>query len=191
MIAALSACAPDIDDNGEVVVAAGDESPEIGEVSQSLVGAWVPGEQFTSAGQEGQSWYWGETPSNFWTTLSQPNTEYSIQGTLRNTGSTRIVTNAAFWHINVASSANGCVLYGCDLTLCMENLSRGWGTCTAVLGQGTTSSNPDLHGYTTFFNGLAIGGGETVRWTLFLQTRAFLPWTIAIDHFDMWVTGGS
>lgn len=181
-------CSGDTQDTQPPVDKTPAEGVELSEQSQSLTTqAWWPAQAFNEA-YRGSNYYTATTPTNHWTTVVGPNTETEIRGTVRSGDNTSFWFGNVDWSFTQWGAANLCVLYGCNLYLCMNDDLRGYGTCTPITGQGTTSSNMELHGTTNWFAGLRHRAYETLRWTLIIGTWDRPEWTYPMYVNDFTVT---
>jgi hypothetical protein len=163
----------------------GDVKRDVASKEQSLTTQpWQPSNQFNEA-YRGSNFYAATTPGWFAYQMTSPNTEYQINGVVRSGDNTTFSHTYVSWSMTIAGTTNACVVNGCTFWLCFENTSRGWGTCTQVLGQGANSHTMELHGTTTFFAGLNLGAYEFGRWTLATTTFPYWPWTATITDFTV------
>jgi hypothetical protein len=147
---------------------------------------WYPSGDFNET-YRGPNYYWNTTPWNYLLPMTTGSTEYAISGEVTSGDNTTFWIGNVDWSLTLLGTGNACVLYGCAFWLCWEDPARGLGTCTQVLGQGTNSSNPELHGTTSHFYGLRHRAYSTVVWTMYIQTYAYWPYPGYVEDFTLTV----
>lgn len=179
-------CAPLADEDYDSRSAVEDLDPELGATTQAaIVKPWIMGEDFFGNDAVRVSDIAkGYTPSWWSLTMSSGSTEYDIHGTYKSGDNTRLTIGNTTWAMKFAGSTNGCAQNGCTFTLCMENLTRGGGWCSAVIPQGGVSSTTMLFfGNSSTFTGKYIYPNDWIRWHMYINTFSYWPWPVTVTEF--------